>query len=309
MDWDWQPMKKFSTAVFFFLMNSALGANLILKTKAAPVTSSTPSSIPTVVASPTTTLKLSPRARIETQAPVTSTTFIPQSFFSLRSQLLFLSPIDVILAPSISAIQAGLALGGVHQSVFVAGKLHQQSTFDVVRNWQKIIDPISGQLLGIVGKRIGKVELVLAADSKNAFHEFIVTQAWSELSAGDLLLPTANNERSNPVFDNHTTQVQAASGRVATLMREGIWVGTLDVVAINLGSQQGMHPGATLSVLKQAKMNHPSALTIPSQPVMQTIATLFVFDVNELAAFAVVTQANDVISVGDSVVSIRTPSK
>jgi hypothetical protein len=197
----------------------------------------------------------------------------------------------------------------VHQSVFVAGKLHQQSTFDVVRNWQKIIDPISGQLLGIVGKRIGKVELVLAADSKNAFHEFIVTQAWSELSAGDLLLPTANNERSNPVFDNHTTQVQAASGRVATLMREGIWAGTLDVVAINLGSQQGMHPGATLSVLKQAKMNHPSALTIPSQPVMQTIATLFVFDVNELAAFAVVTQANDVISVGDSVVSIRTPSK
>ena len=309
MDWDWQPMKKFSTAVFFFLMNSALGANLILKTKAAPVTSSTPSPIPSVVASPTTTLKLSPRARIETQTPVTSPTFIPQSFFSLRSQLLFLSPIDVILAPSISAIQAGLALGGVHQSVFVAGKLHQQSTFDVVRNWQKIIDPINGQLLGIVGKRIGKVELVLAADSKNAFHEFIVTQAWSELSAGDLLLPTANNEKSNPVFDNHTTQVQASSGRVATLMRDGIWAGTLDVVAINLGSQQGIHPGATLSVLKQAKMNHPSALTIPSQPVMQTIATLFVFDVNELAAFAVVTQANDVISVGDSVVSIRTPSK
>ena len=92
-------------------------------------------------------------------------------------------------------------------------------------------------------------------------------------------------------------------------MHEGIWAGTLDVVAINLGSQQGMRPGATLSVLKQAKMNHPSALTIPSQPVMQTIATLFVFDVNELAAFAVVTQANDVISVGDSVVSIRTPSK
>ena len=112
MDWDWQPMKKFSTAVFFFLMNSALGANLILKTKASPVTSSTPSSIPSVVASPTTTLKLSPRARVETQAPVTSPTFIPQSFFSLRSQLLFLNAIDVILAPSISALQAGLALGG-----------------------------------------------------------------------------------------------------------------------------------------------------------------------------------------------------
>ena len=302
-------MKKFSTAVFFFLMNSALGANLILKTKAAPVTSSSLSSIPAVVASPTTTLKLSPRARIETQAPVTSPTFIPQSFFSLRSQLLFLSPIDVILAPSISALQAGLALGGVHQSVFATGKLHQQSTFDVVRNWQKIIDPINGQLLGIVGKRIGKVELVHAADSNNAFHEFNITQSWSELSAGDLLLPTAKDERLSPVIDNHTTQVQATSGRVATLIREGIWASTLDVVAINLGSQQGMQPGATLSVLKQAKMNHPSALTIPSQPVMQTIATLFVFEVNELAAFAVVTQANDVISVGDSVVSIRTPSK
>jgi hypothetical protein len=42
---------------------------------------------------------------------------------------------------------------------------------------------------------------------------------------------------------------------------------------------------------------------------MQTIATLFVFDVNELAAFAVVMQASDAISVGDSVVSIRIPSK
>ena len=303
-------MKKFSTAVFFFLMSSALGANLSVKTKTVPVTSSTPPSIPAVLASPTTTtLKLSPRVRIETQAPVTSPTFITQSFFSLRSQLLFLNAIDVILAPSISTIQAGQVLGGVHQSVFAVGTLHQQTSFDVVRNWQKIIDPTNGQLLGIVGKRIGKVELVLAANSNNALHEFIVTQAWSELSAGDLLLPAARDERSNPVFDNQATPVQAASGRVTTLMREGIWAGTLDVVAINLGTQQGMHAGATLSVLKQAKMNHPSALTIPSQSVMQTIATLFVFDVNELAAFAVVMQASDVISVGDSVVSIRTPSK
>jgi hypothetical protein len=197
----------------------------------------------------------------------------------------------------------------VHQSVFVVGTLHQQTSFDVVRNWQKITDPTNGQLLGMVGKRIGKVELVLAANSNNALHEFIVTQAWSELSAGDILLPAARDERSNPVFDNQPTPVQAASGRITTLMREGIWAGTLDVVAINLGTQQGMHAGATLSVLKQAKMNHPSALTIPSQSVMQTIATLFVFDVNELAAFAVVMQASDVISVGDSVVSIRTTSK
>jgi hypothetical protein len=303
-------MKKFSTAVFFFLMNSALSANLNLKTKTAPVKSSLPHSVPAVLASPTTTtLKLSPRARIETQPPLASPTFITQSFFSLRSQLLFLNAIDVILAPSISTIQAGQVLGGVHQSVFAVGTLHQQTSFDVVRNWQKIIDPTNGQLLGIVGKRIGKVELVLAANSNNALHEFIVTQAWSELSAGDLLLPAARDERSNPVFDNQATPVQAASGRVTTLMREGIWAGTLDVVAINLGTQQGMHAGATLSVLKQAKMNHPSALTIPSPSVMQTIATLFVFDVNELAAFAVVMQASDVISVGDSVVSIRTPSK
>ena len=303
-------MKKFSTAVFFFLMSSTLGANLSAKTKTVPVTSSKPSSIPAVLASPaTTTLKLSPRVRIETQAPVASPTFITQSFFSLRSQLLFLNAIDVILAPSISTIQAGQVLGGVHQSVFAVGTLHQQTSFDVVRNWQKIIDPTNGQLLGIVGKRIGKVELVLAANSNNALHEFITTQAWSELSAGDLLLPAAKDERSNPVFDKQATQGQAASGRITTLMREGIWAGTLDVVAINLGTQQGMHAGATLSVLKQAKMNHPSALTIPSQSVMQTIATLFVFDVNELAAFAVVMQASDVISVGDSVVSIRTPSK
>jgi hypothetical protein len=303
-------MKKFSTAVFFFLMSSALGTNLSTKNKTVPVTSSTPSSVPAVLASPTTTtLKLSPRARIETQTPVASPTFITQSFFSLRSQLLFLNAIDVILAPSISTIQAGQVLGGVHQSVFAVGTLHQQTSFDVVRNWQKIIDPTNGQLLGIVGKRIGKVELVLAANSNNALHEFIVTQAWSELSAGDLLLPAAKDERSNPVFDNQPTPVQAASGRITTLMREGIWAGTLDVVAINLGTQQGMHAGATLSVLKQAKMNHPSALTISSQSVMQTIATLFVFDVNELAAFAVVMQASDVISVGDSVVSIRTPSK
>jgi hypothetical protein len=291
-------------------MTSTLGANLSAKTKTAPVKSSLPNSVPAVLASPTTTtLKLSPRVRIETQAPVASPTFITQSFFSLRSQLLFLNAIDVILAPSISTIQAGQVLGGVHQSVFAVGTLHQQTSFDVVRNWQKIIDPTNGQLLGIVGKRIGKVELVLAANSNNALHEFIVTQAWYELSAGDLLLPAARYERSNPVFDNQPTQGQAASGRVATLMREGIWAGTLDVVAINLGTQQGMQAGATLSVLKQAKMNHPSALTIPSQSVMQTIATLFVFDVNELAAFAVVMQASDVISVGDSVVSIRTPSK
>ena len=302
-------MKKFSTAVFFFLMSSALGANLSTKNKTVTVTSSTPSSVPAVLASPTTTLKLSPRARIETQVPVASPTFITQSFFSLRSQLLFLNAIDVILAPSISTIQAGQVLGGVHQSVFAVGTLHQQTSFDVVRNWQKIIDPTNGQLLGIVGKRIGKVELVLAANSNNALHEFIVTQAWSDLSAGDLLLPAARDERSNPVFDKQATPVQAASGRITTLMREGIWAGTLDVVAINLGTQQGMHAGATLSVLKQAKMNHPSALTISSQSVMQTIATLFVFDVNELAAFAVVMQASDVISVGDSVVSIRTPSK
>ncbi len=92
-------------------------------------------------------------------------------------------------------------------------------------------------------------------------------------------------------------------------MREGLWAGSMDVVAINLGSQQGIRRGTTLSVLKQAKIDSSSVTETSPPTVMQNMATLFVFDVSELAAFALVMQASDIIALGDRVVTVQAYGK
>lgn len=278
-------MKKFSTAVFFFLMSSAL------------------------YAAPPTIEKRSPKVRLVALPPKASNSFISQSLPKQRPPFIFLSSLAIKQAPRIAAFELSLRLGGLHQIIYAEGELNQVSKFDVVRNWQKIIDPVSGQLLGHAGLHIGKVELVQAATLLNPSHTFLVTHASAELSVGDVLLPPLQNDWPHDVFDGQTSKGDAVNGRVATLMREGLWAGTMDVVAVNLGSQHGMRVGTTLSVLKQARIDGSSATEASPPTVMQNMATLFVFDVSELAAFALVTQARDVITLGDRVVSVQAYGK
>ncbi len=278
-------MKKFSTAVFFFLMSSA------------------------ACAAPPAIEKRSPQVRLIALPPATSSSFISHSLPKQRPPVVFLSSLAIKQAPRIAGFELSQSLGGLHQTVYAQGELNKISTFDVVRNWQKIMDPVSGQLLGVAGLRIGKVELVQAATLHNPTHTFLVTHACAELSVGDVLLPPLQQDWPHDVFDGQTYKGNAIHGRVATLMREGLWAGTMDVVAINLGSQQGIRRGTTLSVLKQAKIDSSSATETSPPTVMQNMATLFVFDVSELAAFALVMQASDIIALGDRVVTVQAYGK
>lgn len=207
--------------------------------------------------------------------------------------------------PRITAFQSGRNLGGEHQSVFAKGELQQQTKFDVIRYWQKIIDPSNGRLLGHAGLRIGKVELVQEATSNFPNHVFTVTQASAELAAEDLLLSPLQDDWSHTVLPTPSYAGKPINGRVVTLMREGLWAGAMDVLAINLGSEQGIQIGTTLSVLKQARIDGSSPTDIAAPTVMQNIATLFVFDVSKLASFAMVLQANEGISLGDGVVTVQ----
>jgi hypothetical protein len=278
-------MKKFSTAAFFFLMSTSLYAD------------------------PPAIQKISPRVRLVALPPAASSTLLSHNLPNQRPPVVFLSSLAIKQAPRIAAFELSHDLGSVHQSIFATGELNQISKFDVIRNWQKIIDPVSGQLLGLAGLRIGKVELVQEATLHNPTHTFLVTHSTAELSVGDVLLPALQQDWPHVVLDRPSYTGDEIHGRVATLMREGLWAGSMDVVALNVGSQQGIKIGMSLSVMKQAKIDDSSATETSHPPVMQNMATLFVFDVSELAAFALVMQASDVISTGDKVVTIQAYSK
>ena len=247
-------------------------------------------------------VRLSPRTRPENLAsqPVP---LISRQLQSLIAQSPLLATDNFNDAPVISEVPEQRAMAAEGDIVFARGKLGTSTWFDVVRVAQALRDPDSGESLGMAGTRIGRIKIKREplTETTTQVHQFTVSASRSELQPGDKLIPVTDTRL--PALSPHASSVR--SGKLAAILHEGRWATLHDLVAINLGTRDGLDPGSVVRAVRHVRIGHHENASPrqsdDEQMHTRTLALLLVFDVAERVSLAAVMRATEAITVGDSI--------
>ena len=205
-------------------------------------------------------------------------------------------------APTIREIESGRVIAGKGDSVFVTGDVGSNEQFDVFRVKHFIVDPDTKQPLGVAGLNIGRVRL---SQQSGAMHKFRITLSEKEFSAGDKLVPV-NDSDLVPLFP-HPGKI--IDGKLAAILHDGRWARMHDIVVLNRGSLHGLDPGSVVKVVRHVRIRpNENPLSNSLNGNKQAIGTLLVFKVQERISLAMIMQARDAITIGDSIISPDTES-
>lgn len=198
-------------------------------------------------------------------------------------------------APVIIGMAEGRKLAAEGDPVFVRGELGGLLRFDVIRPSAPIIDPDSHEVLGMVGKKVGRARL---ASRGTLSHRFVVTSSDEELQPGDRLVP--ETEPKNSPASIHASR--APAGKLAGILHEGRWAGPNDIVVLNRGADQGLDAGSVVRVARHVRIRADETLqTIHDPEEAQSVALLLVLGVSDRISVAVVMRSRDTVTIGDMV--------
>ena len=203
-------------------------------------------------------------------------------------------------APTVREIESGRVIAGKGDSVFVVGDVGTHKVFDVFRVQHFIVDPDTKRPLGVAGLNIGRVRL---SQNSGAMHKFLITRSEKEVSAGDKLVPVSDSNLA-PLFPHPAKIVE---GKLAAILHDGRWARMHDIVVINRGSEHGLDPGSVVKVVRHVRIRpNENPLSNSLNGNKQAIGTLLVFKVQERISLAMIMQARDAITIGDSIISPET---
>ena len=119
-----------------------------------------------------------------------------------------------------------------------------------------------------------------------------------EINTGDKLVPVSDSHLV-PLFP-HPGKV--VDGKLAAILHDGRWARMHDIVVLNRGSVHGLDPGSVVKVVRHVRIRtNENPLSNPLNN--KAIGTLLVFKVQERISLAMIMQARDAITIGDSIIS------
>ena len=190
-----------------------------------------------MAARPLPTQKLSPKARVTPlEAPEAR---IPLSAIRPFLEYAYILDRDEIeRAPYVVALPERRVLGGTGDRVYVRGLNDgERGPFRLVRPGGPYRDPASGDILGYQARQVAEVSLVRPGDPA----VLRVDSMSQEIATGDRLVVTAGDE---PLLNFSPRPGPAGrQGQIVAVLDGVSQIGSLQVVVINLGSQQGVEPG------------------------------------------------------------------
>lgn len=219
----------------------------------------------------------------------------PLESLLLRTPLISSSHLPDIA--TISTIENDHVIAGKGDFILAKGHLGNNERFDVFRIDQVIVDPDTRLPLGVAGLNIGRAQVHQRGDT---VHRLKVTRSDREFRVGDKLLP-ASDLSDTPMFP-HPAKI--TDGKLAAILHEGRWARLHDIVVINRGAIHGLDPGSVVHVVPRVRINPNEDSSVPQRlNAKPSIGTLLVFKVQEKISLAMIMQARDVITEGDSITS------
>lgn len=240
----------------------------------------------------TVTERLSPQIRVE-QFPDAAFPIAALQPFMFRARVVDEDTLEQ--APYIVAAQDERVIYGAGDRVYIrnAPEARQYDLYHVVRRDQMLVDPETGEELGVATIPIGEAEIVRSGEIATA----ILRRSDREAIRGDRLIGFDSDP--DLLFDI-SRPPEGIEGTVILLFDAITQVGTLQAVVINRGTREGVHNGQVFAAWEAGRTArdpiHRSALMIelPEEEVGQ----IMVFRTFEKVAYALVVESTRPIREG-----------
>jgi hypothetical protein len=167
--------------------------------------------------------------------------------------------------------------------------------FDVFRSTgDSIKDPDSGKDIGMVVTHLGQIEIHSETDG---IHRGVVLETFEELSRGDRLKPARDiDTRITPSYPPGNI-----AGKVLGIRGGAVEAGANQVIAINLGANNGLEPGAALSIHRSGRVVKDRVSGKDVLLPEEKIGELLVLVPQSDLSLALVVESTASIHVGDTV--------
>lgn len=168
-------------------------------------------------------------------------------------------------------------------------------TWHIYRPAKPLVDPVTRKTLAYEATFLGTAELQRHGDPAR----LAITKVVEEITDGDRLVPAGVDQDVN--FVPRSPEVENLDGRIVSIYRGVTMVGRNSVVAINMGSRNGLANGHVLKIEHAGRMVKDRVskemVRLPNEDVGQ----LLVFRTFDNIAYGLVVNASAPISVNDIV--------
>ncbi|SMF14979.1 LysM domain-containing protein [Alteromonadaceae bacterium Bs31] len=240
--------------------------------------------------------KLSPQAREITGDAAIDT--IPLDDISA-----FLSRSRIVTEEELAAAPYVLSGMDEHLIVGAGDRLYARGTFQsefrvygVYRRGEPFIDPVTGEMLGLMAEDIGTATLLTTQDEVGTMK---VTRTTEEIRAGDRLL--RQEERAIASTFYPSPPVGDMQGEILAVEKGLHQVGNMDVVVINRGEREGVVAGNVMAIYKRGGVIRDRITDERVQLPDERAGVLMVFRTFEKVSLGLVLEAYRGISVADYV--------
>lgn len=216
------------------------------------------------------TVRLSPRTRTDSLASLALPTLKTHLIAPFLVEPLVADAATIEQAPRLVATTDQRVLMAAGDRVYARGnpdaplstKPGQPRSFRVFREAIPLKDPVTGEVLGYEARYLGNAELARSetteeiSDGKGSLKQepvpatVDITSTKEEIRAGDRMLPEPPRTFKNYIPHEPQTSVNARVVSIYGSTPVAV-AGQNQVVAINMGTAQGMEPGHVLTLLTQ----------------------------------------------------------
>ena len=214
-----------------------------------------------------------------------------------------LQPEDFANLPYVIAGDAKRIISGLGDRVYGRGPVAGDRTFGVVRKGPPIVDPITGELLGLHISDIGSASLMASPSAEftdDEVKEFEITRMTEEVRIGDRLLPLEEGIL-DAYFQPKAPDVDVENAFMVAVDTGVTQIGQMNIVTINRGDREGLEVGDVLAIYQTGEsVLDPVRGDAVKLPDVRA-GVLMLFAVYEKASYGLVLTANRPLAVGDKV--------
>lgn len=275
---------------------------------------------------PMDTVRVSPRTRIELLADDALPTLKSHLIEPFLAEPVIVDENGLTLAPRIVAAQEGRVLltrgdrayaRGQGDAMLVDEPAQRQKAYRVFRNATPLKDPVTDEILGYEAQYVGKALLVHGESTQASVDKdgkprtdiipatIDIVGAKEEMRVGDRLLPEPPQQLLS--YAPHAPQGPVNARIVSVYGSAVVNAAQNQVVAINLGTRDGIESGHVLAILKDGARLIDK--TDPARPELklpdERNGLLMVFRTFEKLSYALVLDITDGVQVGDRLVNPR----
>ena len=272
------------------------------------------------------TVRVSPRTRSDSLADTALPTLKPHLIEPFLVEPLVVDAEVLLRAPRIVATTEQRVLMASGDRAYVRGdesspvraEPGEPRFYRVFRDAVALKDPVTGEILGYEAQYLGKAELVRGESFEDApngkggyVSEYVpatvdLSAAKEEIRAGDRLLPAPARAFASYTPRAPQTELDA---RVVSIYGSfsAAYAAQNQVVAINLGSEDGVEPGHVLSLLTKGERikdktdSSKATIKLPSE----SNGTVMVFRTFDRVSYALILEIQTGVRVGDRLVNPR----